>query len=670
VSKVLTVCPFCGCGCGVVLDVENDQVLSAHPQRAHPVSRGTLCVKGWNGHQIIHSPERLTRPMIRKNGGLEPASWNEALDLVAQKLGDVKSASGANAIGVVGSIKCTNEENYLLGKFVRTVIGTNNIDTSARFYQAATFLALNDALGAGAAQSSILQLEKAEAILIFGENAKSQLARIGSYLLQAVKNNGAKAILIDPHLQDHSRFATFQLRPKPGTDYTIINSLIHIIITNGWYDDSVKNVESLKKRVEQFTPEYCEKITGIPLADLTRAAELFATTSNGMILYGTGITQQANAKAVLQSLWNLALLTGNLGKQGSGILPLMFSNNMQGAIDMGLAPELLPGHSFVENSDAISYWESAWHCTLPTTPGKSLQEMIDAAGQDIKAMYVIGENLAWSAPDSEKAVESLKKLDFLVVQDLFLTPTAQLADVVLPAASYAEKEGTFTNTERRIQKVNKALPAIKECRTDAEIIAELANRMGGSFHYDNSEKIFAELSELVPQYKGITYNELSVPGGKQWPVNGNSEGILTATSAGKESFVFVDVEEPQAAGEIPDDEYPFTLIVGRIPFHRITGTLNSRSFTLAKEFPAGIVEINTDDARQLKVRSGWQVKIKTRRGEIVRTIVATRNVPQKTIFVPIHHKDGLTQSLMPADLDPVTKTPMMKTCAAKLEIIS
>jgi formate dehydrogenase alpha subunit len=660
--KVITTCPFCGCGCGVVLEVENNQVIAASPQRAHPVSRGTLCAKGWNGHQIVHHDKRLTQPLIRENGAFKAVSWKQALGYVAERLSETRAKQGAQAIGVVGSTKCTNEENYLLGKFARAVLSTNNLDTSARFYHAPTMHALTPVLDYGAATCSIPDLESADAVLIFGANAKQQTANVGSFILQACKK-GVPCLLVDPREIEHSRFMTLQLKVKPGTDFILINALIRTIIEHDWQDPDAPDVGKLKAEVEKFTPEYAERETGVPAADLVKAAEVFANASKGMVLYNSGLTQQADGTANVQALFNLALVTGNLGKPGAGIMPLMPSNNMQGALDMGLMPEFLPGHRAFSDAKARADLEKVWHCSLPAKSGLSLQEMIDASGKDIHALYIVGENLAWSAPDSLRAVEKLSRLEFLVVQDLFLTETAQMAHVVLPAASYAEKEGTFTSTERRIQRVRKAIEPIRESRPDSQIIGALAAQMGASFSYKTTKDIFTELSRVVPAYSSLNYEKLETPGGMQWSIDGDD------LKNGKTAKAYVSVSRPDAENESPDEEFPFTLIVGRSGVHRLTGTLITRSFTLNKEAPVGIVEVNTDDARDLKIRSGWSVKIKTRRGEVTRTVVVTRGVPPKTLFVPIHHKDGLTQSLVSAAMEPQSKIPQMKICAAKLEMV-
>jgi len=355
----------------------------------------------------------------------------------------------------------------------------------------------------------------------------------------------------------------------------------------------------------------------------------------------------------VQALANLSLLIGNVGVEGAGLMPLNVSNNMQGAMDMGLMPEFLPGHVPANGNE-----------------GLTLQEMLEEAGTTIRGMYIVGENLAWSAADASAAMEALKRLDFLVVQDLFMTETAELADIVLPSASYAEKDGTFTSTERRVQRVRKAISPVGDSKPDWEIICDLASKLGSNLSYKTSQEIFDEIALKVPPYQGLSYKLLDIPGGVQWPLNGKGGSpFLAKEQLAKGSGTFKKITRFALPSEQPDDEYPYTLIVGRHHFHRLTGTLSTRSFTLKKEFADGIVEINTDDVRSLGLRSGWKVKIKTRRGEVTRTVVSTRGVPAKTIFVPIFHKNGLTNQLTSAFLESESKIPEMKICAAKLETL-
>ncbi len=401
---------------------------------------------------------------------------------------------------------------------------------------------------------------------------------------------------------------------------------------------------------------------------MIKAAEIYANATKGIIVYGTGLTQQANGTANVQALANLALLTGHVGKPGTGILPLMLANNMQGAMDMGLMPEFLPGHQAVTDSRVTIALEQAWNCSLPAEPGLTLQEMIDAAGEKIHALYVVGENLAWSAPDSQRTAQQLSGLDFLVVQDLFMTETSQLAHAVLPAVSYAEKDGTFTNTERRVQRVRKAIQPLGQSLPDYEIITMLANELGASFRDRQPAEVFVELSAVVPGYGGLGYDILDAPGGMRWPLDGHN-GSLPTGKKEVNARSYIEMSSHRTMSELPDEEYPFTLIVGRTGVHRVTGTMVTRSFTLNKEAPASTVEINTDDAREMKIRSGWPIRIKTRRGEVTRTVVVTRAVPPKTLFVPIHHKDGLTLALVNSVLEPQSRIPEMKVCAAKLETL-
>jgi len=653
----------------MLLEVENGQVLSASPQRSHPVSRGTLCVKGWNGHQIIHHPSRLKKPLIKVNGRFKEATWEQALQLVARRFKSLIRRRGSSSIGVVGSLKCSNEENYLLARFARSVLGTPHLDSALRFYMAPSMRVLHEQSGYAVATCSLADIEKADVLLIIGADVKAQVARIGSLVLQAAKQ-GRKVLLIDPHEQDFSRFFANQLRPHPGTDLALLNAMQHIILEKGWHDTQRKGISRLLgDGLSRFTPEYGESVTGVPADQIRRAAETFATTGRGVILFGSGLTQQANATANIRAVWNLALLTGNIGNEGSGILPLLYTNNMQGAMDFGLAAEFLPGHGLVRDKACRAQWEKRWGGKLSREEGFTLPEMLTHAGDSIRSLYIVGENLAWSAPDTLQATTALEKLDFLVVQDLFMTATAERADVVLPACSFAEKEGTYTSIERRVQKINQAIPPLGQSQSDADILISLARSMGVRWKYDEVASILNEIGDTIPCYGQISAPALEA-GGVIWPSHENGEeSDLYRRLLGERRGAFADITLGQPDAEEPDEEYPYTLITGRPAFHRMTGTLISHSFTLDKEDPVAIVEINTDDAKALKLRSGWVVKVRTRRGEVRRTVSVTRAVPPKVLFMPIHHKDGLTQSLMNAAVEKESGIPQMKMCPAKLEMV-
>ncbi len=655
-SKVLTSCPFCGSGCGLCLEVVDGQVLSALPQRAHPMSRGTLCVKGWNGHQIIHHQQRLDQPLIKQDNSFKPVSWQKAIQTVTTSLNDIKTKHGPDSIGVIGSIKCTNEENFVLGQFARSVIGTNNIDTSARFYQAPTLAALETKLSPVAATASILDIEKSDNILLVGCNVKDQLAAVGSLCLQAI-NKGTSCIEVDYVRHELTRFCNLHLQPAAEKMVWIINAMIHHIIASKTFvrvdDEKLKNLE---KEVQRFTPQACQAKAGVPARDIIRAAETYAAAQNSMILYGDGVTQSINGTQTVKALWNLAALTGHATGEGNGILFLMISNNVQGSWDMGVLPDKLPGQLNVTKAENRNIFEKAWECTLPEKPGLSLPEMINRMGKDVRALYIVGENLAWSAPDCKAVKQALNKLDFLVVQDLFLTETAELADVVLPAASFAEKEGTYTSTESRLQRVHRAIKPVGSSKTDDEIITLLAKEMGKKWNYRGAVDIFAKISQSVDRYNQIEFDHIGVKG-----------GILLPKPSVQRSSSFLVGSETKEMIEAPDDEYPFTLIVDRLPFHRITGTLVNRSFTLKKEYLQPGVYINSEDARELKVRTGWQIKVKSRRGEVVRSVIIDSSIPRKTILVPVHDKNGLTQELLSSKYESKSKT-YSRVCAAKLEI--
>ncbi len=654
----------------MLLEVEQGVVLAAAPQRDHPVSRGTLCIKGWNGHQIIHHPDRLTQPLLRINNRLKPVSWNKALSYAAERIAGVQKAHGRDALGVIGSLKTTNEASYLLGKLARSVLQTPHLDAPLRFDHAPSLRVLREQSGFANATAALADIEKAGVILVIGADAKAQNARAGSLLLQAAKR-GVPVIQIDPRQQEHSRFFRLHLRLRPGTDLALINALSHILLAEGWQAPGVTGLAKLRDDgLDRFTPGYAESVCGVGQDELRTAAELIGKASSLLILFGTGITQQANGTANVRALWNLALLTGSIGREGGGLLPLLTSNNSQGAADSGLMSEWGPGQRDLREAEARRAIESAWGCSLPSQKGLTLQEMLDQAGGRIRGLYVVGENLAWSAPESAKTLAAFDKLDFLLVQELFLTETAARADLVLPAASFAEQEGSYTSLERRIQRVRRAIAPLKGCKPDLEIIQLLANALGAGWPVRKAEELFSEMQQFMPCYSGISWKSIGRPGGVLWPAHTDDEEcILYRKLIGDRQGAFTEVTAGLPFGEEPDEEYPFSLITGRPLFHRRSGTLVTRSFTLDKEDPVATVEINTDDAKTLKLRSGWQVLVKTRRGEVRRTVIVTRAVPPGTLFLPIHHKDGLTQSLMPSMLEPESAIPQMKLCAAKLEMV-
>ncbi|NVL91333.1 MAG: molybdopterin-dependent oxidoreductase, partial [Desulfobacterales bacterium] len=506
-KDVLTTCAFCGCGCGLYLQIEKRSVTGVTPSQRHPVSRGRLCARGWHVYEFVHHPDRLKKPFIRKDGALQKADWDEALDTVARKLIGIRDKYGSDSIGVIASAKCTNEDNFVLMKFCRAVLGTHSIDNGASLYDSATLPGLMQSCGFGASTNSLNELEDTEVILAAGTDTTQTHPQAASRITRAV-SRGVKLIVIDPRKTQISNFANVHLRLKPGTYVALINGLIHVILKDGLINEedvfrTTSNLDSLKKMVEEYTPDYVAEVCGVSGSDLEKAARLFAAANKAMTVYSTGATAQAAGKDNVCALANLALLCGHLGAPHNGIVALGEQNNAQGAADMGAVPGFYSGYQPVDSKAEKVKFEAEWNTKLPAGPGLSILEMLSPGR--LKALYIMGENPLVTAPDVGLTSETLKRLEFLVVQDIFLTETAELADIVLPAASFAEKDGTFTNIERRVQRVRAAVNPPGEALPDWKIITDVANHIGYTMDYDSPAQIMQEISRLTPIYAGISH---------------------------------------------------------------------------------------------------------------------------------------------------------------------
>ena len=674
-KNILTTCPYCGAGCNFYLQVLNGELVGVLPCKSHTVSQGKLCIKGWNASEFVTSKERLTRPLIKQNGGFIEASWDEALTTIAKKLKEYKEID-PDSITVLSSAKCTNEENYLMMKFARAVLGTNNVDHCARLCHASTVVGLVQSFGSGAMTNSITELEDADCILVIGSNTAEQHPLIARYILRA-KEKGAKLIVVDPRAITLTQFADYHLRQRPGTDVAVFNGFMNVILANGLEDkefikERTEGFEELKETVKNYTPEHVEKITGIPKDKLVAAATTYAKAEHASIVYSMGITQHTTGVDNVSSSANLAMLTGNVGKPSTGVNPLRGQNNVQGACDMGALPNVYSGYQSVTDEKMRAKFEDAWKTKLPQKLGLTVVEMMnEAAKGNVKAMYIMGENPMISDPDISHVREGLENLEFLAVQDIFLSETAQLADVVLPAASYAEKEGTFTSTERLVQMVRKAIEPPGESKADWEIICDLAKAMGSKeFEYKSPAEIMDEIASLTPSYAGIVYERLQ-RGGLQWPCPSKEHPGTPylhkekfARANGKGKFWGIEFKEP---AELPDEEYPFILTTGRIIFHFHTGTMTRKTDLLNKEVPTGYVEINPKDAEKLALANGEFVSVQTRRGQIETKALITERVPEGVIFIPFHFAECAANVLTNPALDPVAKIPEYKVCAAKLQ---
>ena len=652
-KRTLTVCPYCGTGCMFYLVSDAGRLIGVEPSSTHPVSRGRLCVKGWNAFAFVHHPDRLTTPLVRRGGELVPASWDEALGFIVERLRGVQQRHGADAVMFASSAKATNEENYLLMKLARAVFGTNNIDHCARLCHSSTVFGLGEAFGSGAMSNSIDCVDRAGLILVIGSNTTEQHPLIGSRILAAARR-GARLIVADNRRIRLSRHADLHLRHKNGSDVALLNAMMQVIIAEGladraFVDSRTENYQALAEAVADWTPERAAAVTGLAAEQIVAAARLFAVSKPAMIVYSMGITQHSHGVDNVRCVAALAMLTGNLGRPGAGVNPLRGQNNVQGGCDMGALPDVFSGYQKVADAAVREKFARAWGVPqLPENPGLPLTHAMDAAADGrLQAMFVMGENPILSDPDQAHARHALESLEFLAVQDIFLSETAALADVVLPAACYAEKDGTFTNTERRVQRLRKAIEPPGEARADWEIICALAERAGyHGMRYAGPDEIMAEIAGLTPSYGGIFYDRLD-PHGLQWPCpdqNHPGTPVLHLEHFTRGLGRFVPVAYRPSA-ESPDAEFPFVLTTGRTYFHWHTGTMTRRTHLLDREEASAFVEMHPTDAAALAVRDGELVSVASRRGEIsVRARVTDMVVPG-VLFIPFHFAEGAANAL-------------------------
>ncbi|MGB9978834.1 formate dehydrogenase subunit alpha [Methanobacterium sp.] len=677
IKYVPTTCPYCGCGCGFNLVSVDGKLAGVEPWKRNPVNEGKLCPKGNFSYEFVHREDRLTTPLIKENGEFREATWDEALNMVASKLTEIKEAD-PESIAFLSSARCTNEENYLMQKLVRTVVGTHNIDHCARLCHGPTVAGLAQTFGSGAMTNHLKSIQFADVIFIIGSNTLEQHPLMWRRILQA-KESGAKLIVADPRFTPSAKKADLYIPFKSGTDVALMNAMMNVIISEGLEDKEfiekrTKNFEELKEVVKNYSPEEVADITEASPDLIKEAARMYAKADNAAIVYSMGITQHHTGTDNVMSTSNLAMITGNIGRPGTGVNPLRGQNNVQGACDMGALPVSYPGYQKVIEEPIAEKMTNAWGCgDLNCKPGITVVEMMNAAhAGDIKGMYIMGENPMISDPDLQHVKEGLENLDFLVVQDIFLTETAELADVVLPATSWAEKDGTFTSTERRVQYIRKAVDAPGEARADWAIICDIAKRMGSDlFNFNSPQEIFEEIRTVTPQYAGMNKERLEKPEALHWPCPDEEhpgspilwgEQFATADGLG----VLMPIEFIPAA-ELPDEEYPFTLTTGRMLFHWHTGSMTRRSETLNREVPTGFVEINSEDASELGIKNKEMISVKTRRGEVEIEAKVTPDIMKGIIFIPFHFVECAANTLTNGTaLDPAAKMPEFKVCAASI----
>jgi len=682
---VKTVCPYCGVGCSIYLGVRGNEIVEVRGDKESPVNKGGLCVKGRFGFDFVSHPDRLTSPLIRKEGWskdvevngnfkdiFREATWDEALELVADRFLRMKAEHGPDSLGVLSSAKFTNEENYLVQKFTRAVIGTNNVDHCARLCHASTVAGAAIAFGDGAMSNSIADFKKADLLFVIGSNTTECHPIIGRYVRQAV-NRGTSLIVADPRTIQLAKKAAAHLRQKPGTDVALLNAMMNVILEENLYDkqfveERTEDFELMAATVKKYTPEMAQEITGVPKSRIIRAARLFAGAQKACILYGMGITQHTTGTDNVKSIANLLMMTGNMGREGTGFSPLRGQNNVQGACDMGALPNVFPGYQPVTNPEAREKFERAWNCKIKDKPGLPVTEMIEAASRgEMRGMYIVGENPILSEPYAVHTRRALQGLDFLVVQDIFPTETAVLADVILPAAAFAEKDATYTSTERRVQKLRKAVEPPGEARPDWQIISMLADKMGYPLSYRDTEEINEEMVSLTPIYGGMHYDRLENSYGLQWPCRDREDPGTTTLHVGKFSRglgKFHAVEyRPPAESVSPD--YPLILTTGRILEHWHTGSMSRRTKVLNDLHPRGAIDIHPDDALKLGITDGDLISVASERGKIEAPVNITDKTSPGLAFMAFHWKESPVNVLTNAALDPVAKIPEFKVSAVK-----
>jgi len=688
--KVDSVCPYCGVGCQLTYNIKDEKIIYVEG-RDGPANKGRLCVKGRYGFDYVHHPHRLTKPLIRREGApksaefsMDPedvdkifreATWDEALDFAAGGFKTIRDEQGPNALAGFGCAKGSNEEAYLLQKLIRTGFKTNNVDHCTRLCHASSVVALLECLGSGAVSNPVSDVDKAEVIVIIGANPTVNHP-VGATWMKNAMRKGTKLILMDPRSTELSRQATHHLANKPGSDVPMLNAMMHAIIEEGltapeFIAERTEGFEAMKAHLKSYTPELMAPICGIPAEQLRQVARLYALSKGSMIFWGMGVSQHVHGTDNARCLISLALMTGQIGRPGTGLHPLRGQNNVQGASDMGLIPMVFPDYQRVDDEKAHAYFEELWGCKLDNRPGLTVVEIMHAIHDgDLTGLYVQGENPAMSDPDVNHARHALAELEHLVVQDIFLTETAYFADVVLPASSFAEKTGTFTNTDRLVQLGRKAIDPPGDAKEDLWIIQEMAKRLGLDWNYKDSAEVFEEIRKAVPTMAGMTWARLEAEGSIVYPCLKEGDPgeavIFTETfesENGLGKFVPADIVPP---AERPDEEYPFVLITGRMLEHWHTGSMTRRSNVLDALEPEAVATINPISLDEMGVRPGEMITLSTRRGEISMIARADESVPTGAVFMAFCYYEAAVNKLSNAALDPDAKIPEFKYCAVKV----
>ena len=689
--EVDSLCPYCGVGCQVTYKVKDEKIVYAEG-RDGPANHNRLCVKGRFGFDYVYHRHRLTKPLVRldhvgkdANQQVDPAnpwthfreaSWEEALDRAGLGLKAIRDQHGRKALAGFGSAKGSNEEAYLFQKLVRTGFGSNNVDHCTRLCHASSVAALMEGLNSGAVSAPFEAALDADLIIVIGANPTVNHPVAATFIKNAVKQKGVKLIVIDPRRHGLSRHAYLNLTFKPGSDVALLNALLNVIITEKLYNEEyiaayTENFEALKASIVGFTPERMAEVCGVDAGQLREVARLYAKSPASIIFWGMGISQHVHGTDNARCLIALALITGQVGRKGTGLHPLRGQNNVQGASDAGLIPMVYPDYQSVQKDEVRRLFETFWGQSLDPKTGLTVVEIMNAVhAGEIRGMYIEGENPAMSDPDLNHAREALAMLEHLVVQDLFLTETAFHADVVLPASAFAEKTGTFTNTDRRVQLARPVVASPGDARQDWWIIQEIARRLGLDWHYSGPPEVFAEMAQVMPSFNNITWERLEREGAVTYPVDGPNQpgnaviftkGFPTANGRGK--IVPAHIRPPD---ELPDAEYPMVLSTGRVLEHWHTGAMTRRAAVLDDIEPEAVAFMSPRELHRLNLEPGDMLRLETRRGAVELKVRADGDVPVGMVFVPFCYAEAAANLLTNPALDPAGKIPEFKFCAARV----
>ena len=669
-KKVRTICSYCGVGCNLEVAVKNDEVLSIRaPQDA--INAGHTCLKGRYAFKFYNHEDRLTSPLIRENGELVPCSWDEAFDFIKDKLESIKTEHGPDAIAGISSARCTNEENFLFQKMIRQLVGTNNIDCCARVCHSPTAWGMQQSFGTGAGTNPATDIPLADLLFVIGANPTSAHPVTGAKIKQQALS-GAKLIVIDPVKTELARLADYHLQLRPGTNIAVLNMMQYFIVEAGLVDykfieERCEGGLEFTEKIKELDIDAMAKISGLDKDHVKEAALAYASANNAMEFHGLGVTEHSQGSQTVMLISNLAMLTGNIGRPGVGVNPLRGQNNVQGAADMGCQPHHGPGYMWMDQKEVQDYYQDRFNLPTPTTVGKKIPEMFDGAiDGSVKALWIFAEDVVQTDPNTHHVIKSMNALDLLVVQEIFMSETAKMADVILPGSTFLEKSGTFTNAERRVQQVNAAVKPLEGCKTDGQIIVEMMRKLGYEQPDYDAAEVLKEVANVVPFFEGITWEALTVnPMGLQWPVNKKGEDTkilhVGEFKIGKGKFHYYDWRESEELVK-HRNEYPFILTTGRELQHYNCATMTRRTAN-AEILPKDVIMLNPKDAKDKNLLTGDRATLKSDRGEITLEVEVTDRVKRGIVRTTFHFPEVLINEVTSGVTDEETKCPEYKVVA-------